>query len=192
VNPEWSWGKSRIKFGHGKSVFSLNIMRFGKKGFVTNYNNQQCMELLLLVPTNITLILKCVVRGCFRGSLVQLASSGEILATCATRYHLSLVSCLSGIKVKSSQVNFGELEVQEFSKLFIDVNKISVIWTLTFQISIWNIIIRNSIILQSKWKFRARCWDYKNGFWCLLFYCSIYPLGDTKFQNMNWKWLKVR
>jgi hypothetical protein len=43
--------------------------------------------------------------GCFRGSLVQLASSGEILATGATRYHLSLVSFLSGIKVKSSQVN---------------------------------------------------------------------------------------
>ncbi len=55
-------------------------------------------------PLTITFILKCLVRGCFRGSLVQLASSGEILATCATRYHLSFVSCLSGIKVKSSQV----------------------------------------------------------------------------------------
>ncbi len=56
--------------------------------------------------------------------LVQLASSGEILATGATRYHLSLVSCLSGIKVKSSQVkltgrslNFMEFIEIKMSKL---------------------------------------------------------------------------
>ncbi len=46
--------------------------------------------------------------GCFRGSLVQLASSGEILATCATRYHLSFRKLLEWYQsqVKSSQVIF--------------------------------------------------------------------------------------
>ncbi len=34
---------------------------------VTNYNSQQCMELLLLVPTNNNLRLKCVVSGLFPG-----------------------------------------------------------------------------------------------------------------------------
>ncbi len=40
--------------------------------------------------------------GCFRGSLVQLASSGEILATGSTRYHLSFSKLLEWYQ---SQVN---------------------------------------------------------------------------------------
>jgi hypothetical protein len=46
--------------------------------------------------------------GCFRGSLVQLASSGEILATGSTRYHLSFRKLLEWYQsqVKSSQYFF--------------------------------------------------------------------------------------
>jgi hypothetical protein len=48
----------KYEFGHGKSINPKGLVRkvckerFGKKGLWTNYNSQQCMELLLLVPTN--------------------------------------------------------------------------------------------------------------------------------------------